>query len=402
MPRAFLVVMDSVGCGGAPDAASFFNGDHPDTGSNTLAHIAQACAQGRAEEGRSGPLRVANLDQLGLGAAIRLASGAETPGLDAAPTGIWGAATEMSRGKDTPSGHWELAGVPVPWDWHYFPVADPVFPKELLDKVCMLAGTDGTLGNCHASGVPIIDAHCEEHMRTGWPICYTSADSVFQIAAHEEVFGLERLLKLCEDLAPTLHAMKVGRVIARPFIGDCGNFKRTKNRRDYAIEPPSPTLNDWVQGAGRRVYGIGKIGDIFSRRGIDEVRKGSDAELMVHLADLVDEAEDGSLTFANFVEFDTLYGHPRDVSGYARALEWFDSQLPRLFGKARQDDLFIFTADHGNDPTWVGTDHTRERVPVVGYGLGEKPIGLIGFCDVGASVASYLDVAVQGPGKSFL
>ncbi len=195
--------------------------------------------------------------------------------------------------------------------------------------------------------------------------------------------------------------MKVGRVIARPFIGDCGNFKRTKNRRDYAIEPPSPTLNDWVQGAGRRVYGIGKIGDIFSRRGIDEVRKGSDAELMEHLADLVGEAEDGSLTFANFVEFDSLYGHPRDVSGYARALEWFDSQLPRMFDKARQDDLFIFTADHGNDPTWVGTDHTRERVPVVGYGLGDKPIGLIGFSDVGASVASYLDVAGAGTGKEF-
>ncbi len=402
MARAFLIVMDSVGCGGAPDADTFFNGEHPDTGANTLAHIAQACARGEAEEGRTGPLKMPNLDRLGLGEAIRLASGADAPNLGGKPAGIWGAATEISRGKDTPSGHWELAGVPVPWDWHYFPDKVPAFPKALLDKVCELAGTDGTLGNCHASGVPIIEEHCAEHLRTGWPICYTSADSVFQIAAHEEAFGLERLLKLCEDLAPTLHAMKVGRVIARPFIGESGNFRRTKNRRDYAIEPPSPTLNDWVQAAGRRVYGVGKIGDIFSYRGIDEVRKGSDGELMDHLADLVGEAEDGSLTFANFVEFDSVYGHRRDVSGYARALEWFDGEVPRLLAGARDGDLFLFTADHGNDPTWVGSDHTRERVPVVGYGLGEKAVGLVGLSDVGASVATYLGIPPQGPGKSFL
>ena len=402
MARAFLIVMDSAGCGGAPDAGSFFNGDLPDTGANTLAHIAQACAAGRAEEGRSGPLNLPNLDNLGLGAAIRLASGVDVPGLGADPQGLWGAATEISRGKDTPSGHWELAGVPVPWDWHYFPDTDPTFPQDLLDKVCELAGTEGTLGNCHASGVPIIEEHCEEHLRTGWPICYTSADSVFQIAAHEEAFGLDRLLKLCKDLAPTLHAMKVGRVIARPFTGGCGDFKRTKNRRDYAIDPPSPTLNDWVQGAGRRVYGIGKIGDIFSGRGIDEVRKGTEAELMEHLVDLVGEAEDGSLTFANFVEFDSHYGHRRDVSGYARALEWFDGELPRVLGGARDGDLFLFTADHGNDPTWAGSDHTRERVPVVGHGLGKKSIGLVGFSDVGVSVAAHLDVDPQGPGKSFL
>ena len=402
MARAFLIVMDSAGCGGAPDAGSFFNGDLPDTGANTLAHIAQACAAGRAEEGRSGPLNLPNLDNLGLGAAIRLASGTDAPGLGAEPQGLWGAATEISRGKDTPSGHWELAGVPVPWDWHYFPDTDPTFPQDLLDKVCELAGTEGTLGNCHASGVPIIEEHCEEHLRTGWPICYTSADSVFQIAAHEEAFGLDRLLKLCKDLAPTLHAMKVGRVIARPFTGGCGDFKRTKNRRDYAIDPPSPTLNDWAQGAGRRVYGIGKIGDIFSGRGIDEVRKGTDAELMEHLVDLVGEANEGSLTFANFVEFDSHYGHRRDVSGYARALEWFDSQLPRVLGGARDGDLFLFTADHGNDPTWAGSDHTRERVPVVGHGLGKKSIGLVGFSDVGVSVAAHLGVDPQGPGKSFL
>lgn len=402
MPRAFLIVMDSVGCGGAPDAGQFFNGDMPDSGANTLAHIAQACAAGKAKQGRRGSLQLPNLDALGLGAAIRLASGEDTPGLTAEPAGLWGAATEISQGKDTPSGHWELAGVPVPWDWHYFPDTTPAFPEELVAEVCRLAGTDGILGNCHASGVPIIDAHCIEHLRTGRPICYTSADSVFQIAAHEEAFGLERLYRLCRDLAPTLHAMNVGRVIARPFTGTCDDFRRTTNRKDFAMAPPAATLNDWLQSAGRRVYGVGKIGDIFSMQGIFKVRKGDDAALMVHLSDLLDEAEDGSLTFANFVEFDSLYGHPRDISGYARALEWFDRQLPGLFAKARAGDLILFTADHGNDPTWTGTDHTRERVPVVGHGLGAKAIGQIGFVDVAASVAQYLGVPAQGPGRSFL
>jgi len=398
MARAFLVVLDSVGCGGAPDAADF-----GDAGANTLAHIAQACAAGRADEGRLGPLRLPNLDALGLGAAIRLASGDETPGLSAKPQGLWGAATEVSRGKDTPSGHWELAGLPVPWDWHYFPKSDPAFPDDLVAEVCRLAGTDGILGNAHASGVPIINEFGARHIETGWPICYTSADSVFQIAAHEEAFGLERLLKLCRDLAPTLHAMKVGRVIARPFTGTATErFTRTLNRHDYAITPPSPTLCDWVQGAGQKVYGLGKIGDIFSMRGIDEVRKGSDAALMGHLGDLVADAQDGSLTFANFVEFDSLHGHQRDVAGYARHLEWFDAALPALFAAMRAGDLMIFTADHGNDPTWRGTDHTRERVPVLCQGRGAGALGQIGFSDVATSIAQHLGVAGQGPGRSFL
>ncbi|MCV2868264.1 phosphopentomutase [Defluviimonas sp. WL0002] len=402
MRRAFLIVMDSVGCGGAPDAASFFNGHLPDTGANTLAHIAQACAAGRAEDGRSGPLRMPNLDALGLGATIRLASGAATPGFNAMPTGLWGAATEVSKGKDTPSGHWELAGVPVPWDWHYFPDTKPAFPQELMDKVAQLAGTGGTLGNCHASGVPIIEEHCAEHMRTGWPICYTSADSVFQIAAHEETFGLDRLLKLCRDLAPTLHAMRVGRVIARPFVGNSGNFSRTANRRDFAIAPPAPTLCDWVSKAGRKVYGIGKIEDIFSGRGISDVRKGTDIALFEHLMALSSEAEDGSLTFANFVEFDSHFGHRRDVSGYAHALEWFDRMAGTFMSSLRPGDFAIFTADHGNDPTWAGSDHTRERVPVLGHGRGARGVGLVAFADVGASVAEHLGVPSQGPGNSFL
>jgi phosphopentomutase len=402
MPRAFLVIMDSVGCGGAPDAGAFFNDGIPDTGANTLAHIAQACAEGRAEEGRTGPLRLPNLDALGLGAAIRLASGAETPGLGMAPNGLWGAATEVSKGKDTPSGHWELAGVPVPWDWHYFPKRDPSFPPDLVAEVCRLAGTDGILGNRHASGTVIIDEEGEAHLRTLWPICYTSADSVFQIAAHEEAFGLDRLLALCEALAPTLHAMRVGRVIARPFVGRPGAFRRTGNRHDYAIAPPAPTLCDWVSGAGRPVHAIGKIGDIFSMQGISDVVKGSDADLMEHLVRATATAGDGSLTFANFVEFDSLWGHRRDVSGYARALEWFDAQIPRLMANLRDGDLLLFTADHGNDPTWTGTDHTRERVPVVGWGAGTREIGQIAFADVGASVAAHLGIPSHGPGRSFL
>jgi phosphopentomutase len=396
--RAFLVVLDSVGCGGAPDA-----GDFGDAGANTLAHIAQACAEGRAEVGRKGPLRLPNLDRLGLGAAVRLASGAEMPGLGAVPEGLWGAATEVSRGKDTPSGHWELAGVPVPWDWTYFPDTRPAFPEDLVAEVCRLAGVSGILGNCHASGMPIIAEHCAEHLRTGWPICYTSADSVFQIAAHEEAFGLDRLLQLCADVAPLLHARKVGRVIARPFTGSCSDFKRTANRRDYAIAPPAPTLLDWVQGAGRATHAVGKIGDIFSMQGIGKLWKGkSDADLFEHLVRLGAEAEPGSLTFTNFVEFDSLYGHPRDVAGYARALEWFDAALPRFIATLGPGDLAIFTADHGNDPTWTGTDHTRERVPVVGWGAGARKVGLRGFVDVAASIAAHLGVKAQGPGRSYL
>ena len=403
MTRAFLVVMDSVGIGGAPDAARFFNGEVPDTGANTLAHIAQACAEGRAETGRSGPLRLPVLDGLGLGAATRLASGDATPGLEAVPTGLWGAATEVSSGKDTPSGHWELAGCPVPWDWHYFPDEVPAFPADLTDRVARAAGTEGILGNCHASGTAIIAELGPEHLRSGWPICYTSADSVFQIAAHEESFGLKRLLDLCAELAPHLHAMKVGRVIARPFTGTPeAGFNRTGNRRDFAIAPPAPVLTDWVQAAGGRVHAIGKIGDIFSMQGIDEVRKGSDAELMAHLADLVESAEEGSLTFANFVEFDSLYGHRRDIAGYARALEWFDAALAPVLARLRPGDLMLLTADHGNDPGWTGTDHTRERVPVLVAGRGAGALGLVAFTDVAASIAAHLGVPAQGPGRSFL
>ncbi|MBY6049996.1 phosphopentomutase [Vannielia litorea] len=397
MPRAFLVVMDSVGCGGAPDAAAF-----GDEGSNTLGHIAEACAAGRAEEGRSGALKLPVLAGLGLWNAVELASGFKGE-VVAAPEGRWGCATEVSPGKDTPSGHWELAGVPVPWDWHYFPDEEPAFPQHILDALASMAGAGGTLGNRHSSGTVILEEEGARHMATGWPIVYTSADSVLQIAAHEETFGLDRLLALCEEIAPTMHAMRVGRVIARPFVGSKEKgFTRTTNRRDYAMTPPEPVLNNWVQDAGRKVHAVGKIKDIFAGQGITDVVKGDDATLMGELARLVEEAEDGSLTFANFVEFDSLYGHRRDVSGYARALEWFDSCLPPVLANLREGDMMLFTADHGNDPTWRGTDHTRERVPVLVAGCGAGEIGARGFVDVAASVAAHLGVPAQGPGRSFL
>ncbi|MEP1355781.1 MAG: phosphopentomutase [Tateyamaria sp.] len=387
MARAFLVVMDSVGIGGAPDADAYFNGTVSDSGANTLGHIIDACAAGAANQGRSGPLAEPTLDQMGLREVMALAAGGITSSTRS------GAATEVSRGKDTPSGHWELAGVPVPWDWHYFPNDTPAFPSDVVQAVCDAAGTDGILGNCHSSGTDIITLHGPEHIKTGWPICYTSADSVFQIAAHEEHFGLDRLLDLCAAVAPKLHQMRVGRVIARPFVGDAGSFQRTGNRKDYAITPPAPILSNWVQDAGRHVYGVGKVGDIFSMQGFDEVRKGDDATLMTHLSDLVDSAEDGSLTFANFVEFDSLYGHRRDVAGYARHLEWFDREIGALRARLRPGDLLVLTADHGNDPTWVGTDHTRERVPVLVEGYDGPPLGLMGFVDVAALVAEHLGVS---------
>lgn len=392
MSRAFLIVMDSVGIGGAPDAAAYFNLTRPDTGANTVGHIAQVR-----------PLRLPVLDGLGLGAAVRLASGVDAPGLGATPKGLWGAATEMSRGKDTPSGHWEIAGVPVPWDWTYFPDKNPAFPPDVTARICDLAGTAGILGNAHASGTQVIDDFGAEHLRTGWPICYTSADSVLQIAAHEQAFGLDRLIALCRDLSPMLHAMRVGRVIARPFLGAEGAFRRTGNRRDFAIAAPGDTILDIAHGAGRVTHAVGKIGDIFSHRGITHLYKGADdAALADHLIRLGRDAEPGSLTFANFVEFDTNFGHRRDIPGYAAQLEWFDAVAGRFLSTLSPGDLAIFTADHGADPSWSGTDHTRERVPVLGWGLGARAVGQVGFSDIGASVMAHLGLQAPRHGTSFL
>jgi len=401
MSRAFLVVMDSVGIGGALDAADF-----GDAGSDTLGHIAAECAAGRADIGRAGPLHVPNLDALGLGRAAELATGIYPPGFSAQPTGPYAAANEVSIGKDTPSGHWELAGLPVPFDWHYFPDTQPSMPADKIAEMIARAKLPGILGDCHASGTEIIARLGAEHIRSGKPIVYTSADSVVQIAAHEESFGLERLYALCEIGAEIFHPMMVGRVIARPFLGDSpANFKRTPNRRDYAITPPSATLCNRVESAGHQVLAVGKIGDIFAHSGISKVFKGKDdMALFDRLLELTETAKQGDFVFANFVQFDSDFGHRRDVPGYANALEVFDARIPEFLARLQPDDLLIITADHGNDPTWRGTEHTRERVPVLVHraGLGPRSLGQVAFADVGETIAAHLGLDAGKHGRSFL
>lgn len=273
----------------------------------------------------------------------------------------------------------------------------------IVERVCLEGNVEGILGNCHASGTDIINLLGEEHLKTGKPICYTSGDSVFQIAANENTFGLDRLYKLCEKLAPFFHAMKVGRVIARPFIGtNKENFLRTPNRKDFAIDPPALTLCDYAKIDNRTVCAIGKINDIFSGKGITQVLKGkNDKDLMLHLLGQVRSASEGTFVFANFVEFDTDFGHRRDVAGYARALEWFDMEIGKVIRELLPEDILIVTADHGNDPTWHGSDHTRERVPVLVAGNGKGSIGLINFSDVAASIATYMQIPYKGKGDIF-
>jgi len=407
MTRAVILVLDSVGIGAAEDAGAF-----GDVGADTLGHIAEACAAGRGDrEGlRAGPLHLPNLDRLGLGAAAALSRGAVLPGglgAEGEPEGRWGYGVEVSKGKDTPSGHWEIAGVPVPFAWGYFPDTAPTFPEALTDALVREAKLPGILGNKHASGTVIVAELGEEHMRTGKPICYTSADSVMQIAAHETTFGLERLYEVCEIARRLVDPLNIGRVIARPFVGmDSASFKRTANRRDYAIPPPEPTLLDRVVAAGGRVLAVGKIADIFAHRGITEVAKApNDDGLFDATLACLDQARDGDLVFANFVDFDMLYGHRRDVPGYAAALEAWDRRLPELVARLRPGDLAVITADHGNDPTFRGTDHTREHVPILAFGPGLQA-GTIGrretFADIGETVAAHLGLAPGRHGRTFL
>ena len=406
MARAILMVLDSFGIGGADDAEKF-----GDLGSDTLGHIAEACARGDGDrEGlRSGPLSLPNMDRLGLGAAAAASNGIRPPGLDHAgePEGLWGYAAEVSNGKDTPSGHWEIAGVPVLFDWGYFPETVPTFPDELIAAFVKRAGLPGILGNKHASGTEIIAELGEEHVRSGKPICYTSGDSVFQIAAHEAHFGLERLYEICQIARELVDEYNIGRVIARPFVGEtAADFSRTGNRRDYSVLPPAPTLLDRAKAAGREVIAVGKISDIFAHQGITRAIKASGNEALFE-ANLkaMDEAGDGDIVFTNFVDFDMLYGHRRDVPGYAAALEAFDRRLPEIEARLRPGDLAILTADHGCDPTWRGTDHTREHVPVIGFGpgLAARAIGgRTSYADIGATIAAHLGLDPGQYGKSFL
>ena len=406
MSRAFLFVLDSFGVGGAGDAAHF-----GDAGSNTFGHIVEACAAGKADrEGlRQGPLDLPAMMSLGLGHAAAAAGyrGADAAGTPLRASAFHGAAQEVSSGKDTPSGHWEMAGLPVPFAWGYFPRTIPAFPAALTQAIIDEGGLPGILGDCHASGTEIIEKYGEEHIRTGRPILYTSADSVIQIAAHEAHFGLERLYALCKIVRKLADPLNVGRVIARPFVGETRDtFRRTPNRKDFATPPPEPTLLDRLTARGSKVLAVGKIGDIFAHRGISEVRKGvGNMEMFDKALEAMADAGDGDLVFANFVDFDTEFGHRRDVAGYAAALEAFDRRIPEAVARLKPDDMLILTADHGNDPTWHGTDHTRERIPIFGIapGMTGGDVGLRAtFADIGETVGEHLGLPPGRHGSSFL
>jgi phosphopentomutase len=397
MSRAFILLLDSFGLGALPDADKY-----GDAGANTFGHIAQWAAN----EGK--PMSLPHLERLGLAAAAHKASGEWATGFSRREgfTGAWGVAREQSTGKDTQSGHWEIAGVPVLFDWGYFPKTVPSFPKELTDKLLALTGVPGWLGNCHASGTTIIDELGDEHVASGKPILYTSADSVLQIAAHEEHFGLERLYEVCEVAYELVKPYNIGRVIARPFLGENGKYKRTSNRHDYAVPPTAPTLLDHVKNEGGEVIALGKISDIFAAQGVTQLIKGADnMALFDRLVEVADTAPSKSLTFVNFVDFDMHFGHRRDVAGYANALHELDARLPEFMAKLKDGDLVVITADHGCDPTAPGSDHTREHIPMIFFGPNVAPQELPTantFSDIGATLAKHLGVKPLSNGTALL
>ncbi|WP_027174328.1 phosphopentomutase [Methylobacterium sp. 10] len=405
MARVLLIVLDSVGIGGGPDAARY-----GDEGSDTLGHIADYCAAGAGDrEGlRAGPLALPNLTRLGLGLAAAGASGRIPSGLEPSGpvVGAYGHAIETAPGKDTPSGHWEIAGAPIIENWGYFPDTAPAFPAVLTQTLIERGRLPGILGNCHAAGVSIIEHHGAEHARTGKPICYTSADSVFQIAAHEETFGLVRLYELCRVAREICDSYRIGRVIARPFVGsEEAGFRRTANRKDFATQPPGETLLDRLSDQGRSVVSVGKIGDIFAHRATGrEIKPAGNAACLDAALAVFSALPEGGLVFLNLVDFDTEYGHRRDVPGYAAELERFDARVPEILAVLEEGDVCIVTADHGNDPTWSGTEHTREQVPVLAFGPGltARPLGRREtFADIGASIARHLGIGELGRGTSW-
>ena len=399
MARAIWLVLDSLGVGGAPDAVAY-----GDDGADTFGHIAAVCAQAAR-----GPLHLPTLSRLGLAHAHHLAVGQWAKGFEQAPapSGLWGCMEERACGKDTPSGHWESAGVVLDRPFGLFGAPEDSFPQELLDALIAQGHLPGVLGNCHASGTEIIARLGAQHMASGRPIVYTSADSVFQIAAHEETFGLERLLDLCQLARRLLAPYDIGRVIARPFVGTVeAGFKRTGNRRDYALPPPAPTLLDRVSAAGKDVIAVGKISDIFAAQGVTRKlpASGHDALFDATLAAL-EQAGHGALIATNFVEFDSSHGHRRDPLGYGTALEHFDARLPQVLDRLRDDDLLVLSADHGCDPTWPGSDHTRECVPLLAFAPSLPPRALgrrSSFADLGQGIASHLGLPPLAAGRCFL
>lgn len=407
MSRVVILVLDSFGIGYSEDAHNF-----GDEGANTLAHIAAYCQEHRKnEDGSVKALALPNLASLGLIKAAEEAGNIKLPMKDSDKLiGSYAYAAEESSGKDTPSGHWEIAGVPVLFDWGYFSDKENSFPEELLENIVKKAGLKGYLGNCHASGTVILDQLGEEHMKSGKPIFYTSADSVFQIAAHEETFGLEKLYELCEIVREELNDEKynfgkIGRVIARPFIGKkAGEFSRTGNRHDYAIKPPQPTvLEKLVEEKKGEVISIGKIADIFANAGITKKRKATGTEELFNATlEEVKEAPENSIIFTNFVNFDSDFGHRRNILGYAQELEYFDKRLPELYPLLKDDDILIITADHGCDPTWQGTEHTREYIPVLIYSKTLEPQNFgkrTSFADIGQTIAKHLDLSAMDFGE---
>ncbi|HEY8347815.1 MAG TPA: phosphopentomutase [Symbiobacteriaceae bacterium] len=382
--RVLLIVLDSVGIGAMPDAEEW-----GDAGSNTVGNMARV----------RGGLPLPNLGRLGLGNLTEVVG---TPPVDV-PAGAYGRMAIASHGKDTMTGHWEMVGIRPEAPFRTYPDG---FPPDLIEEFCRRTGLPGVLGNKVASGTEIIKELGEEHLRTGLPIVYTSADSVFQVAAHEERFGLQRLYEVCQIAREMLKPPhRVGRVIARPFVGtSAADFRRTANRRDYALEPPRMLLDD-IRDAGLSVLAVGKIEDIFSGHGItwsQHTKNNADGIRVIHQC--LDRNEKG-LIFANLVDFDMLYGHRRNVEGYARALMEFDEALPGIMAKLGPRDVLVVTADHGNDPTHRGTDHTREYVPVLVVGDPIRPGAYVGtrptLADLGATVADLLGVPYSGVGTSF-
>ena len=382
--RVIWIILDSVGIGEAPDADRF-----GDVGADTLGNILK----------ERGQLQVPNMEKLGLFSI----DGTALPKTDMIPIGAYGKARELSKGKDTTTGHWEMTGIETRQPFPTYPLG---FPEELMEEFVRRTGCKGYLGNIVASGTQIINELGNEHMKTGYPIVYTSADSVFQIAAHEDVIPIDRLYRICEtarDLLTGEHA--VARVIARPFVKDGDKYVRTPNRRDFSLKPSEDNLLSYLTEAGYRVTGVGKIHDIFCGTGIgDTVHTKSNIDGMEKTMDFMDTQHEG-LIFTNLVEFDSTWGHRRDVEGYAQGLETFDKGLSRLIAKMQKDDLLIINADHGCDPTFRGTDHTREYIPVLVYHKGMDHGVNLGtldtFADIGATIAENFGVGPLPIGVSF-
>ena len=415
MARAIILVLDSFGVGFANDASSF-----GDVGANTFINIAKHYVNEKNKV-----IHLPNLGALGLHELSKQAScdhiwqeykqalsKSDINFYDfyKKPTkGAFGYMAELSTGKDTPSGHWEMAGVPVLFKWDYFSDKKSSFSAALRSAISKKTGYKGLLGNCHASGTDIINALASEHIKTGLPICYTSADSVFQVAAHEEYFGLDNLYRYCEQVRQLLSDsdLNIARVIARPFIGsDTSNFARTGNRRDYSVLPPSTTVLEKITQTGGQVISVGKIADIFAHQGISNKIKATGIDALIDATiEQIKMAENNSLIFTNLVNFDQDFGHRRDAMGYAQALESFDKRLPEIYEHMANDDILFLTADHGCDPTWPGSEHTREFVPLLAYHHSIQSVDLgarASFADLGQTLAALFNLEAMDYGTSFL